>query len=182
MRCFTSQLSVPSVILHVSVQVRSTAKNFKVFTIYTHTAVDVYSTCPVYLTISAKSKTVEDSPIIINWGPACEHPPKWIGLYDNDPTVFRAKPKVSVETNGTSQGIFETNVKIGKLNLPDGWNRDDALSRPLKRNNGRCLAFFVASFDDTKLRSMDCLKIQPHWMSVNSHLMDVPLKNIFIPG
>lgn len=126
---------------------------------------------------------MEDSPIVINWGPACEHPPKWIGLYDKDPSVSNSKPKAYIETNHKPTGIFETNITIGKLILPDGWNRDDVLKDPPKRNNGKCLPFYVASVDDVKtLRSMDCLTIQPNWMSSNTHLMDVPLKNIFIPG
>lgn len=149
-----------------------------------YTVLDIDSTCPVYLTISSKSKNVEDSPIIINWGPACRNPPKWIGLYDKDPSGCYGDHKVYVETNNNQQGIFETNVTIGQLILPDGWSRDDALKRPPKRNNGKCLPFYVASFDDDAktLRSMDCLKIQPNWMNANTHLMDVPLKNIFLPG
>lgn len=145
---------------------------------------DTYRTCPVYLTISSKSRSVEDSRIIINWGPACEHPPKWIGLYDKYPSVFYDDLKAYIETNNNQQGIFETNVTVGQLILPDGWNRDDVMKVPPKRNNGKCLPFYVASFDadDVILRSLDCLKIQPNWMSANIHLMDVPLKNIFIPG
>lgn len=136
----------------------------------------------MYLTISSKSSNLEDSPIIINWGPACQHPPKWIGLYTKDPSVFNIKPSAYIETNQTQKGLFETNVTIGQFELPDGWNRQDVLNEPPKRNNGRCLPFFVASYDGFTLRSMDCLKIQPNWMSTDPHLMDVPLKNIFIPG
>lgn len=128
---------------------------------------------------------MEDSPIVINWGPACQNPPKWIGLFDNYSSIFYDDPKAYIETNGNQQGIFETNVTIGgQVILPDGWNRDDVLKAPPKRNNGKCLPFYVASFgiDDITLISMDCLKIQPNWMNANVHLMDVPLKNIFIPG
>lgn len=143
---------------------------------------DTQTSCPVYLTISSKSKNADDSPIIINWGPGCEHPPKWIGIYDKDPSIFNDKPKVYVETNHNQTGTFETNVQIGQLKLPNGWERDDVLQEPPKRNSAKCLPFYVASFDGMTLRSMDCLKIQPNWMSTNIHLMDVPLKNIFIPG
>lgn len=87
-----------------------------------------------------------------------------------------------VETNHNQTGIFETNVRIGHLKLPNGWNRDEVLEKTPKENTGKCLPFYVASFDGTTLRSMDCLKIQPNWMNMNTHLMDVPLKNIFIPG
>lgn len=146
------------------------------------TVLETHSSCPIYLTISLNSNSVEESPIIINWGPGCDRPPKWIGLYDKDPSIFSDNPKVYVKTNNNKTGLLETNVKIGRLNLPDGWNREKVLQQKPKRNSGKCLPFYVASFDGKILRSMDCLKIQPNWMSTNKHLMDVPLKNIFIPG
>lgn len=147
-----------------------------------HPDTDIQSSCPIYLTISLKSKNVEDSAVIINWGPGCQHQPQWIGLYDKDPSIFNDPPKVFVETNRNQSGTVETNVKIGRLKLPNGWNRDDVLQEPPKRNDGKCLPFYVTSSDGMKLRSMDCLKIQPNWMNMQSHLMDVPLKNIFLPG
>lgn len=143
---------------------------------------DNFPTCPVYLTISSKSKTLEASPIIINWGPACKNPPKWIGLYDKDPSIHNDEARVFVVTNSSQKGVYETNVTVGQLKLPDGWNRDDILSEPPKRSNGKCLSFYVASFDETSLKSLDCLKIQPSWMNDIKNLKDVQLKNLFIPG
>ncbi|KAJ6642033.1 hypothetical protein Bhyg_06979 [Pseudolycoriella hygida] len=147
-----------------------------------HNPISDYSSCPVYLTISSNSKNVKDSPILINWGPACENPPKWIGLYDKDPSISNDNPRAYIETQRKPDGIFETNVTIGQIKLPDGWNRGDVLKEPPKQNGGKCLPFYVAAFDAKTLRSIDCLKIQPNWMKSNKHLMDVPLKNMFIPG
>ncbi|KAG4079735.1 hypothetical protein HA402_014866 [Bradysia odoriphaga] len=144
---------------------------------------EAISSCPVYLTISSKGKSLEDSPIIINWGPACKNPPKWIGLFDKDPSTNSDEAKTYVVTNSTQKGVHETNVTVGQLKLPDGWNRNDFLSEPPKRvTGGQCLSFYVASFDETSLKSLDCLKIQPTWMNDINHLKEVPLKNLFIPG
>lgn len=138
--------------------------------------------CPIFLTISPISRSPEESQIEINWGPNCPNAPEWIGLYTHDPAISNDPPIEFVETKGATNGNFKTNTKIGKLHLPNGWDQEEASTVAPKRENSKCLPFYIASHIGPILQTVDCLKIQPNWMALNQRLSDVPLRELFIPG
>lgn len=146
------------------------------------TSLGTLQACPVYLTISLNGKSIEESFVEINWGPDCRNKPEWIGLFPDDPSVSNTQPLAKVDNLQNSTGKFITNVKIGKLRFPRGWNRDDVNTLPAEYPKGKCLNYFVASFNGMELLSVECLKILPNWMGKTQHVADVPLKNLFIPG
>lgn len=161
------------------------------------------SACPVYLTLSAIAKNTVESQLEINWGPDCMSPPHWIGLYRSDPSLSDDKPVHYVQTGNESTGKVLTDIKLGHLHLPTGWNRhhhrdgdsgtadtttttilDSDEQPPLVKWDGSvCLPFYVAAYSvGNEISAMNCLKIQPQWMTKQPHLWDVPLRKIFIPG
>lgn len=144
--------------------------------------VDTSSPCPIYLTISSLSRHAEDSHLEINWGPNCPNPPEWIGLYGQDPSISNQPALVTIRTENQSTGQFKTNVKLGKLHLPNGWNHNEASANAPKRISSKCLPFYIASFIDINHQTSNCLKIQPNWMSSVSNLAQIPLKELFLPG
>lgn len=87
-----------------------------------------------------------------------------------------------VVTNGQTNGRTITNIKFGSLHLPGGWNRNDMDNGIPKLDGTRCMPFYVAGYQDRKLTSMNCLKIQPQWMTKQPDLWNVALKDLFIPG
>lgn len=128
------------------------------------------------------SRHLEESHIEINWGPNCPNPPESVAIFDRDPSISDDPPLESVLTDGQITGYAKTNVKLGKVDLPSGWNENEASQNAPKRIVSKCLPFYIASFVGTKLETSDCLKIQPNWMSMQPHIASTSLKNLFLPG
>lgn len=127
--------------------------------------------------------------MIINLGPGCVEVPDWIGIYRQNPSLSNEPPLAYIKTsenrtNTSKQEPFPflTDVKFNNLNLPWGWDEETALRDPPKRGRGICLNLFIASYKENKLQTLDCLKIQPAWMSLEKQFADVPFRQIFIPG
>ncbi|XP_058055367.1 uncharacterized protein LOC131206714 [Anopheles bellator] len=148
------------------------------------TAVSAADTCPVYLTVSALSRTMEDAPLVINWGPGCETPPDWIGLYTENPALSDAPPVAKVLVNGERSGQIVTEVKFGRHKLPGGWSHEQVLQRiPKRKTKPICFDLYLTSYgQDGQLQYFDCLKIQPTWMFTEGGLSNVTLKDLFLPG
>ncbi|XP_058123216.1 uncharacterized protein LOC131294280 [Anopheles ziemanni] len=140
--------------------------------------------CPVYLTISAYSRTIEDAPLVINWGPGCESPPDWIGLYTENPALSNAPPIAKVLVNGEPTGHVISAVKFGHQKLPGGWSYEQVLQHiPKRKTKPICFDFYLTSYDATgHLQYFDCLKIQPAWMFAEPSLGNMSLKDLFLPG
>ncbi|XP_055609388.1 uncharacterized protein LOC129756507 isoform X2 [Uranotaenia lowii] len=140
--------------------------------------------CPVFLTLSSLPKHLEDSPVVINWGPECENPPYWIGLYLENPAVSNASPIVKVLVEGQKSGQVVTDQKFGKQRLPGGWSYEEVLRHiPRRKNKPLCFNFYLVSYDNSnQLLTFDCLKIQPNWMFSERNIGSVPLKDLFLPG
>lgn len=140
--------------------------------------------CPVYLTISLSGKSSHESFLEINWGPDCFGPPDWVGIYGQDPTISNFQPELRIDGIANRTGKMITPIKLGKLNFPGGWNRQDSnQDQPATRYpKGKCLPHYVASYNGTELLTVDCLKIQPNWMGQIKDIGLMPLKNIFFPG
>ncbi|XP_017028066.1 uncharacterized protein [Drosophila kikkawai] len=143
------------------------------------------ASCPVYLTISPNGKALYDSSLEVNWGPDCYGPPQWIGIYAQDPTISNFQPELLIPRVAivNKTGKIITQIKLGKLHFPGGWNRQDTSDPPATRYpTGKCLPHYVASYNGTELLTVDCLKIQPNWMAQNKDVSRMPLKNMFLPG
>ncbi|XP_053955767.1 uncharacterized protein LOC128861561 [Anastrepha ludens] len=138
--------------------------------------------CPIYLTISLESKTLQDANLEINWGPECHDHPEWIGIFNEDPSTAYVHPEARITDINNSSGKVLTNVNVGKLRFPFGWNINDINTVPIEYPKGKCLPYYVASFNGSELLTVECLKIQPNWMSKLEHIAQMPLKDIFIPG
>ncbi|CAD7003912.1 unnamed protein product [Ceratitis capitata] len=138
--------------------------------------------CPIYLTISLDGKTLQDSHIEVNWGPECHEYPEWIGIFNEDPSTAYVPPEARITDITNSSGKIVSDVKIGKLRFPQGWNNYDENVVPIEYPKGKCLPYYVASFNGTELLTVECLKIQPNWMSKLDHIAQMPLKELFIPG
>lgn len=136
----------------------------------------------MYLTISPISRSADESQIEMNWGPNCENPPETISLFKMDPSISDESPLVTIRTSNLKTGSFKTNTKIGRLYLPYGWNHEDVNLNIPKRQGPRCLPFYIASYIKEELQTLDCLKIQPNWMTLHPHLSDTPFKHIVFPG
>lgn len=72
--------------------------------------------------------------------------------------------------------------KIGKLKFPKGWNRNDGDIKPVHYTKSKCLDYYVASFRQNELLSVECLKIYPTWMTKQRDIVKMQLKELFIPG
>uniref|UniRef100_A0A182ISQ1 Phosphatidylinositol-specific phospholipase C X domain-containing protein n=1 Tax=Anopheles atroparvus TaxID=41427 RepID=A0A182ISQ1_ANOAO len=140
--------------------------------------------CPVFLTISAYSRSIEDAPLVINWGPGCESPPDWIGLYTENPALSSAPPIAKVLVNGEPSGQVVSAVKFGHQKLPGGWSYEQVLQHiPKRKSKPICFDFYLTSYGaDGQLQYFDCLKIQPAWMFAESSLGNMTLKDLFLPG
>ncbi|CAD7003914.1 uncharacterized protein LOC101460829 [Ceratitis capitata] len=138
--------------------------------------------CPIYLTISLDGETVKDSHIEVNWGPECHEHPEWIGIFKEDPSITYMLPEARITNISNSSGKVVSDVKIGEIKFPQGWNNYDETIVPIEYPKGKCLPYYVASFNGTELLTVECLKIQPNWMSNSEHLAQMPLKELFIPG
>lgn len=151
--------------------------------IYFHDAVDSSSPCPVYLTVSPTGHSVASSFLEINWGPRCQNPAEWLALYAQDPTVSFEAPLFSINTENQSTGHVKTDVKLGEIHFPYGWNKNE-ISDGHKPDHikSACLPYFIASFNNKTLQTLDCLKIQPNWMKSIPQIQDIALKDLFIPG
>ncbi|XP_017474481.1 PREDICTED: uncharacterized protein LOC108365049 isoform X2 [Rhagoletis zephyria] len=139
------------------------------------------SACPIYLTISLDSKTLQDAYLEINWGPECHDHPEWIGIFSEDPSTTYFHPEARITNINNSSGKVLSNVKVGKLRFPHGWNSNDDNTVPIEYPKGKCLPYYVASFNGSELLTVECLKIQPNWMSKLEHIAQMPLKDLFIP-
>lgn len=103
-------------------------------------------------------------------------------MFDKDPSLSNDPPQVYIETHRNSSGYVKTDVKLGDIKLPNGWDRSDALKEPPKRDGPKCLPFYIASYNGAELMALDCLKIQPNWMSLEQNVGNAYLKDIFLPG
>lgn len=141
-------------------------------------------TCPVFLTLSSLSRHIEDASVVINWGPDCESPPDWIGLYTKNPAFSDDPPVLKIEVNGRKNGEVITNQKFGKQRLPGGWSYDEVLRHiPKRRAKPLCFDLYLVSYNHlNKLQIFDCLKIQPNWMFTEKSIGNVSLKDLFLPG
>uniref|UniRef100_A0A9I3FHB5 Phosphatidylinositol-specific phospholipase C X domain-containing protein n=1 Tax=Anopheles epiroticus TaxID=199890 RepID=A0A9I3FHB5_9DIPT len=147
---------------------------------------EVYATegCPIYLTISALARSLEEAPLVINWGPGCENPPDWIGLYTENPALNNASPVVKVLVNGEQSGQVISEVKFGRRKLPGGWSHAQVLQHiPKRKSKPICFDLYLTSYDqEGQLEYFDCLKIQPTWMFSKPGLGNVSLRELFLPG
>lgn len=142
------------------------------------------SRCPVYLTVSTSSLTSSDSNLVVNWGPECQQPPTWIGVYDDNPYLTESPPVHYEDSSKRQFGRIETKVKLGQLKLPHKWDPSTEFAEYLEELEGqRCLNFYILSYNQTNhVISFGCLKIQPQWMTEMKHIENIPLKEIYIPG
>uniref|UniRef100_A0A4Y0BRQ5 Phosphatidylinositol-specific phospholipase C X domain-containing protein n=1 Tax=Anopheles funestus TaxID=62324 RepID=A0A4Y0BRQ5_ANOFN len=140
--------------------------------------------CPIYLTIFALGRSIEVSPLVINWGPGCDNPPEWIGLYTENPALSNASPIAQVFPNGEHGGQVITDVKFGRRKLPGGWSHEQVLQHiPKRKSKPICFDLYLTSYDQAnQLQYFDCLKIQPTWMFSEPGLGNVSLRELFLPG
>lgn len=127
-------------------------------------------------------KTLPDSELVVNWGPDCYAPPDWIGIYREDPTVSSMEPVVRMWALEKRWNHRQSNLKLGKLQFPGGWNREDPMSPPVRQAKGICLPFYAASYNGTELLTVTCLKIQPNWLAQLKDAAKTPFKQLFLPG
>lgn len=141
------------------------------------------SGCPVYMTVSSLAMWDRDATIDLHLGPGCVTPPDWIGLYRQNPSLSKEPPLAFFDTANTTLKVFKTDVVLGTLQLPWGWDEQEINKNPPKRGKAICLNLFVASYAaKNKLQTLDCLKIQPAWMSLEDNVKSVPFREMFIPG
>ncbi|CAD7082251.1 unnamed protein product [Hermetia illucens] len=142
--------------------------------------------CPTHISIWPNGKTSFEATIQVRWDQNCDPKPNWIKFFEKDPAISNLFPKSAIEIHNDSSTDVVIDQRIGKLLFPGGWNRNDQLSlhstKPKTYPRGRCLDYYVASFRDSDLLSVNCLKIQPNWMRLTEHIADIPLKSLFIPG
>jgi len=101
-------------------------------------------------------------------------------LFNENPSLTNKSPIVYIDTEQKTYGSIRTNITLGKhFKLPNYWYNKIVNKNDVKPE---CLPYYVASFIGATLTAMDCLKIQPNWMSSNENINDIQLKNLFIPG
>lgn len=126
---------------------------------------------------------MESSYLEINWGPKCPNPAEWIGLYPEDPSASYVAPLFTVDLEDRPTGHIKTNVKLGDIYLPYGWNKSEIIDGTTPDQiKSACLPFYIASFNNKIIQTLDCLKIQPNWMQFIPQIQNVPIKELFIPG
>lgn len=147
-------------------------------------SVDTSSPCPIYLTISPTGSNAATSYLELNWGPKCQNPAEWIALYAQDPTISFEAPLFTANTENQQTGHIRTNVKLGEIRFPYGWNKNEISDgkKPDHLSGSACLNFYIASFNNETLQTLDCLKIQPNWMRSIPQIQNIALKDLFIPG
>lgn len=138
--------------------------------------------CPIHLTISSLSRHTDESHLEINWGSNCVNPPDSISLYNEDPSISESLPLITLQTANESSGNIRTQIKLGKFNLPGGWNQNEAMETLPKRIRSKCLPFYVTSFKGAKPQITNCLKIQPNWMTSEPVFGTLRLRELFLPG
>lgn len=79
-------------------------------------------------------------------------------------------------------GKRQLDMKLGKLQFPSGWNRQDTQPPPVGYSKGICLPFYAASYNGTELLTVNCLKIQPNWLAQIKDAARMPFKQLFLPG
>ncbi|EDW69471.2 uncharacterized protein [Drosophila virilis] len=141
------------------------------------------ASCPIFLTISLAGKTLTEACLEVNWGPDCFAPPEWVGIYRQDPSVSNFQPELRIDGIRNRTGKRLTPIKLGKLHFPGGWNRPgDEQKTATRYPKGKCLPYYVASYNGTELLTIDCLKIQPNWLAHLKDAASMPLKRLFLPG
>lgn len=136
--------------------------------------------CPIHVMLSSESASLEDSTLELSWSPSCKNPPRYIGIYRSDPSVSHVMPEREFSPN-FSIGRLVTNYKLANLNISSEWNRKPSTKTD---NQGHCLPVYVATYmkRGSEFQSINCLKMQPNWMSKMNNIVDVPLSQLFIPG
>lgn len=142
--------------------------------------------CKVFLTITSTMSSIENEKLVINWENACFSYPDWIAIYLNDPyttnvsSVYKMNIDEIIKSQNNSRNYRVTNVTIGHIYFPEGWDKRD-IDIP-KRIGPKCLPYYIVSYKQNRIQILDCIAIQPNWMSHQIRLNDAELQNIFLPG
>lgn len=118
----------------------------------------------------------------LNWASDCYKRPEWYGIYNEEPSSTLLQPFLRLYNVSNTTFQMSIKQKIGKLKFPKGWNRNDVDVQPVHYTNSKCLDYYVASFEHNELLSVECLKIYPTWMTKQSDIVKMQLKELFIPG
>ncbi|XP_037935231.1 uncharacterized protein LOC119669421 [Teleopsis dalmanni] len=139
------------------------------------------ATCFIYATISLEGKkTINNSYLLINFGPECIQKPDWVDVLSEDPFVTKNMPIMHI-TDIQNNTSFVKGPVLGKLLFPPGWNKYDNVA-PKMYSKGFCLPYYIASYAGNELHTVNCLRIEPNWMSRVPGIAELPLKDLFIPG
>lgn len=104
-------------------------------------------------------------------------------MYGDNPSISYVEPSYKVKPSGDPTGHIKTSVKFGRLRLVNGWERIEAESKaPEALSQPICLPFWIASFIENKQQTIDCLKLNPTWMSSMQQIQNVSMKHLFLPG
>uniref|UniRef100_A0A1B0B8W0 Phosphatidylinositol-specific phospholipase C X domain-containing protein n=1 Tax=Glossina palpalis gambiensis TaxID=67801 RepID=A0A1B0B8W0_9MUSC len=143
---------------------------------------NLVNSCPIYLTIASNGKTLQESNLELNWPPDCYTRPEWIGFYSDNPAISFTQPLLRIENVSDTTFKMPIKQKLGKLRFPGGWNRNDFNILATEYSKGKCLNYYVASFNGNELLAVECLKIYPNWLTKLPNIRKLPLKDLFIPG
>lgn len=145
--------------------------------------------CRVFLTLTSTVTVVQNEKVVLNWEIGCKPYPDWIGLFLSDPSTSNEPPNYKLnmskyEENKNPKNRLKnyhvTNITLGYFYFPAGWDKRD-VGVP-KRTGPKCLPYYIASYKNNQIQMLDCLKIQPTWMSMQADVGDVELRNLFLPG
>ncbi|TMW43162.1 hypothetical protein DOY81_011759, partial [Sarcophaga bullata] len=136
--------------------------------------------CPIYLTIGLDGNTYQESTLHLNWASDCFVRPQWYGIFNEEPSTTLLQPFIRLYNISNATFQLSIKQKIGKLKFPKGWNRNDGDIQPKHYAKVKCLDYYVASFQNNELLSVECLKIYPTWMQ--NDVIKMKLKDLFIPG
>ncbi|XP_054272973.1 PI-PLC X domain-containing protein 1-like [Macrosteles quadrilineatus] len=124
---------------------------------------------PIWLTVSALYRTpvhgaaLIDRELQLNWAEDVEE----VALFTSDPSVNTSiAPVVHLLTEDHPEGIYQTNITLGRPNL-GAWELG-APADPESPAGDQCLPFWIGSYRNGSLEQVECLKIRPTWMSDNS--------------
>lgn len=134
------------------------------------------------MTIASNGKTLQESNLELNWPPDCYTRPEWIGFYGDNPAISFTQPLLRIENVSNTTFKMPIKQKLGKLRFPGGWNRNDFNILATEYSKGKCLNYYVASFNGNELLAVECLKIYPNWLTKLPNIRKLPLKDLFIPG
>lgn len=145
--------------------------------------------CRVFLTLTSSTTLVQNEKLVINWQYGCKTYADWIGLYLTDPSTTDNPPEFMLDMNKIDlnkhhkdpmKNYFVTNITLGNIHFPAGWDkRDDGIP---KRTGPKCLPYYIASYRKNEIQVLDCLKIQPNWMLMQTDIGDAQLRSILLPG